>query len=243
MKHCDCHIRSKGLRAHSAPCKTSQVCVFLSLPTGVYRLFNNSGVKEARLHALQEELNLPVLKLKEPKDVRWLSYDGAVSAFRKTYRAIVLELEHQAITDAAAKAWLKRIKTYEFVASLHMLSDALPVLAKLSRKFQSALGECIYLFILLKSLDLYCDFLSCWLPPGDPLMIVESFEWTIWYRVCVCSAHIATTFVVLLLCNLQWILATCNVTLMQQFLQCRCWRMSLDQVMMALCDTTCHCLR
>ena len=87
---------------------------------------------------MQHELNLPMLKLKGPKDVCWLSYDGAISAFRKTFPAVLLELQRQAITDAAAKAWGKRIKCYEFVASLHMLSDAVPILAKASKKFQSA---------------------------------------------------------------------------------------------------------
>ena len=52
----------------------------------------------------------------------------------------MLELERQAVDDknAAAKGWVKRIKTYYFVASLHLLSDAFPALAKLSKHFQSA---------------------------------------------------------------------------------------------------------
>lgn len=78
---------------------------------GVYCLFANSRVKEARLHAFQSELDLPVLKLKEPKDVRWLSYEAAISVFKRSYAAIVLELQRQKddLNDAAAKAWLKRM--------------------------------------------------------------------------------------------------------------------------------------
>ena len=100
-----------------------------SVIPSTYRFFDNSVVKEARLHAFQEEIELPVLKLKEPKDIRWLSYDGAIATFRKCYPAIALEPEGHAANDAAAKAWVKRVKTYEFVASLHMLSDALRLLA------------------------------------------------------------------------------------------------------------------
>ena len=100
---------------------------------------------------MQHELNLPVLKLKEPKDVRWLSYDGAISAYRKTFPAVLLELERRTITDAAAKAWAKRIKSYKFVASLHMLSDALPILAKASKKFQSATVNFARLEIVLEA--------------------------------------------------------------------------------------------
>ena len=54
-------------------------------------------------------LDLPVLQLKEPKDVCWLSYDAAVTAFRRSYQAILLELEREAVEnhDAAAKGWAK----------------------------------------------------------------------------------------------------------------------------------------
>eukprot|EP00117_Sycon_ciliatum_P027376 scpid58849/ scgid22254/ len=137
--HCICH--REALAAADAV-KAVPYLYDKVKPTiaGIYRLFANSGVKEAKLHALQEELTLPVLKLKEPKDVRWLSYDAAISAFRKCFAAILLELQRQSVeaSDAAAKAWLKRIKTYEFVASLSLLADALPLLASLSKKFQAA---------------------------------------------------------------------------------------------------------
>ena len=62
---------------------------------GVYRPFKYSTVKETSLHAFQQQLELPVLKLKEPKHVRWLSYEPPVKAFLSPYAAIVLELERQ----------------------------------------------------------------------------------------------------------------------------------------------------
>ena len=152
--HCICH--REALAAADAV-KAVPYLANKVKPTigGIYRLFDNSGVKEAHLHAMQHELNLPVLKLKEPKDVCWLSYDGAISAFRKTFPAVLLELERQAITDADAKAWGKRIKCYEFVASLHMLSDAVPILAKASKKFQSATVNFALVEVVLANKLLY----------------------------------------------------------------------------------------
>ena len=81
-----------------------------------------------------------MLSLKEPKHVRWLSYDGTVTAPRKSYRAIVLELTYEAteMHCPVAKGLLKKVKTNKFVASLHLFSDVLPVLTKLSKKFQRA---------------------------------------------------------------------------------------------------------
>lgn len=92
--HCICH--REALAAADAVKAIPYLCEKVK-PTiaGIYRLFDNSGVKEAKLHALQEELTLPVLKLKEPKDVRWLSYDAAISAFLKCFAAILLELRRQ----------------------------------------------------------------------------------------------------------------------------------------------------
>ena len=37
----------------------------------------------------------------------------------------------------AAKGWLKKVTTFRFVASFLMLSDVLPVLARLSKTFQA----------------------------------------------------------------------------------------------------------
>ena len=89
---------------------------------GVHRQFKYSTVKEASLHAFQQQLELPVLKLKEPKQVKCLSYEAAVKAFKPPYAAIVLQLERQVDEDCdcAGLGWLSRIKRYEFVAILRL---------------------------------------------------------------------------------------------------------------------------
>ena len=105
---------------------------------GIYRHFSNSPVKEARLHRMQELVDDPHLKLKEPSATRWLSHAFAVSACRKSFASIVIELERQATEqhDMAAKGWVKKVKTFRFAATLLLMSDVLPILVRLSKTFQ-----------------------------------------------------------------------------------------------------------
>ena len=77
------------------------------------------------------------IKLTEAKDVRWLSYDAAVRALRRTYSSVIRSLETEAHDrkDAQALGLLTFCRKFEFVASLLLLSD-IPPLANLSRAFQ-----------------------------------------------------------------------------------------------------------
>ena len=105
---------------------------------GVYRHFSNSGIREASLHQMQVVLEDPRIKLKEPSSVRWLSHASAVEAFRKSFASIIVELDRESTErhDMAASGWLKKIQTFKFAASLLLLSDVLPILVRLSKKFQ-----------------------------------------------------------------------------------------------------------
>eukprot|EP00117_Sycon_ciliatum_P022176 scpid22011/ scgid19206/ len=87
---------------------------------------------------MQQILNEPSIKLKEPSSVRWLSHEGSVRAFRKSFKSVVRELRRQADekNDAAAAGWLRKVKTFRFVASLLLLGDVFPILATLSKTFQ-----------------------------------------------------------------------------------------------------------
>lgn len=137
--HCICH-REALAAADAVKAVPYLEKKFAPTLGSVYRQFDNSSVKEAGLHEFQAQLDLPVLCLKEPKAVRWLSYDAAITAFRRSYKAIVMELDYEVsvLHDPAAKGLLKNIRCYEFVASLHLFSDAVPILTKLSKKFQAA---------------------------------------------------------------------------------------------------------
>lgn len=166
--HCICH--REALAAADA-IKAVPYLETTVAPTlgGVFRHFNNSSVKEASLHEFQEALDMPVLCLKEPKDVRWLSYDLAVTAFRKSYRAIVLELQFEASQrhDPAAKGLLKKVRTQlftkQFIALPHFTTDIM----RLEDNYDSS-KACNVLFVFrftFNELPFFCH-LTFLLVPG-----------------------------------------------------------------------------
>ena len=86
----------------------------------------------------QDLLSLPQLKLVKAVDVRWLSHDKAVSTLRKAFAAVIISLEREAVErhDVTASGLAKYMKSVNFIASLAMLQDILPVLTILSTSFQ-----------------------------------------------------------------------------------------------------------
>ena len=49
----------------------------------------------AGLRAIQEILSDPIIKLKQKKDVRWLSYDAAIESILRTLPSIIVSLERE----------------------------------------------------------------------------------------------------------------------------------------------------
>ena len=58
--------------------------------------FQNSAVRMANLHAIQEILNDPQIKCKQAKDVRWLSHDNAIKALIRSLPSILVSLDREA---------------------------------------------------------------------------------------------------------------------------------------------------
>ena len=77
-------------------------------------------------------LNDPKLKLTKALDVRWLSHERAVENLRKCLPSVITSLEREASErhDAQALGLATFVKSYKFVATLLMLADVLPPLAK-----------------------------------------------------------------------------------------------------------------
>ena len=69
---------------------------------------------------------------------RWLSHDAASETLRRSLNAVIVSLEREADErgDPAALGLVHMIKTYRFVATLHLLCDVLPHLSRLSKAFQ-----------------------------------------------------------------------------------------------------------
>ena len=80
----------------------------------------------------------PVLCLKKAAFTRWLSHDQAVATIRKTLKSLLTTLVREVAEnyDAVARGLLHAMKSYNFIASVYLLSDVLPKLTSLSLVFQ-----------------------------------------------------------------------------------------------------------
>lgn len=62
----------------------------------LFLFYQNSPVRMAGLHAIQMVLADPVIKLKQAKDVRWLSHETAISSILSTMPSLIASLEREA---------------------------------------------------------------------------------------------------------------------------------------------------
>ncbi len=101
-------------------------------------LYQNSTVRMASVHAIQEVLDDPIIKCKQAKNIRWFSHDMAIKAVMRTLPSLLVSLDREASENGVptAHGLLKFMKCYKFVAGAYLLSDVLPHLSRLSRIFQ-----------------------------------------------------------------------------------------------------------
>ena len=92
---------------------------------------------------MQALVNHPQLKMIKPSDTCWLAHDRSVKAIRCSMRPLIDTLEHihEDSGDPEALGMLRTMKTYNFVATLMMLRDVLPVLTCLSRALQAKTAD------------------------------------------------------------------------------------------------------
>ena len=111
---------------------------FKDIVSQMHRFYDYSPVRTVGLKEIQSILGASDLRLKRASDTRWLSHDQAITAIRKSLPSIITSLQKEATerNDAQALGLSKFICTYQFVASLYMMSDILPILSHLSRLFQ-----------------------------------------------------------------------------------------------------------
>ena len=85
----------------------------------------------------------PPTQMTKPSDTRWLAHDRSVKAIRCSMRPLIDTLEHihEDTGEPEALGMLRTMKTYNFVATLLMLSDVLPVLTCLSRALQAKTAD------------------------------------------------------------------------------------------------------
>ena len=104
----------------------------------LFLFYQNSPVRMAGLHAIQAVLHDPIIKLKQAKDVGWLSHEAAISAILRTMPSLIASLEREASErkEPAAVGLIKSVKTYYFIACCKLLSKILPHINRLSLLFQ-----------------------------------------------------------------------------------------------------------
>ena len=125
--HCRAHVHQLCC-VSAARCLPSLKKVFATL-----MLFHYSPKKFSALKEMQAVVNHPQLKLIKPSDTRWLAHD------RCSMRPLIDTLHiHE---DTGEPEALGILRTYNFVATLMMLCDVLPVLTCLSRALQAKTAD------------------------------------------------------------------------------------------------------
>ncbi|XP_053406405.1 SCAN domain-containing protein 3-like [Mercenaria mercenaria] len=77
--------------------------------TNIFYYFSNSALRSNKLSEIQSLLNLPSLKFANIHSVRWLSLQNAVEVLYRSYPALVVALEHEAVTNSVAKGLLNEV--------------------------------------------------------------------------------------------------------------------------------------
>ena len=67
---------------------------------------------------------------------RWLSFEGSVDAIVASLDPLYTLLIEDSSSDPTAKGILDFMVTFSFLATTYLLADILPVLARLSKRFQ-----------------------------------------------------------------------------------------------------------
>ena len=80
-------------------------------------------------------------KFQQVFHTRWLSFDGAVQAILTNLEALISALISDSTSDPTAKGILTFITTYQFLASTHLLCDALPTLTPLRHSSDNVLNS------------------------------------------------------------------------------------------------------
>nr|XP_033805888.1 zinc finger protein 862-like [Geotrypetes seraphini] len=138
LVNCHCVNHRLALASAQAAAAIPYLTKLNDILRQLFYFFQNSSVRMAGLTEMQNILNIPQIKLKMASDTRWLSHASAVQSLRQCMMSVIAALEREATerNDITAEGLSRCIKTYNFVSSLMMLSDVLPLLSNLSKAWQ-----------------------------------------------------------------------------------------------------------
>ena len=137
--HCIAHrlALASGQAADSVPyVKQYQLYV-----NNIYKYFHYSTTHAHKLKEIQSILQLAERKFHQVFHTRWLSFEGSVSAIIASLDPLYTVLIEDSGSDPTAKGILRFISTFSFLATTYLLADILPVLARLSKRFQRSLVD------------------------------------------------------------------------------------------------------
>ena len=132
--HCIAHrlVLASGQAADAVPyVKQYQLYV-----NNIYRYFHYSTKNASKLKEIQSVLQSAERKFHQVFHTQWLSFEGAVEAIVASIDPLFTVLIEDSTSDPTAKGILKFVTTFSFLATTYLLADILPILAKLSKRFQ-----------------------------------------------------------------------------------------------------------
>ena len=126
--HCRAHVLQLCC-VSAARCLPSPKKVFATVMS-VWKMFHYSPKKFSALKKMQALVNHPQLKMIKPSDTCWLAHARSLKAIRCSMRPLIdtFEYIHEDTGEPEAIGMMRTMKTYNFVTTLMMLSDVLPVL-------------------------------------------------------------------------------------------------------------------
>ena len=137
-QHCAAHKLS--LAACQAGDKVNEIKKYKNVIRQLYDFYENSSVRSAGLQAVQNMLqDSEQLKVLEPSSTRWLSVGNCSLRLKKILPSVIISLDREAEerSDARAAGLHRLITEYQFIATLLLMCDILPIINRLSLIFQT----------------------------------------------------------------------------------------------------------
>ena len=141
LTHVHCVAHRLSLVCSDAAKDFPYLKTYKDILKNLYFHVSGSGIRTYKLEAMQEIMNEPQLRLKDPINIRWLAMENAVKTIHKCYGSVVAYLESNegknTIGDNIAEGLLKDVLHYKFPAFTAALTDVLSIVGVLCKQLQS----------------------------------------------------------------------------------------------------------
>ena len=138
--HCYAHCLNLALVAACSSQRGNKLIFdFFGVVQFTYSFIEGSCVRHAVFETIAKEMNNSVKHLKSLSTARWACRAEAVSAIKENYKAIVLAIEDilqnttHAVIRAKGRGSLFQLKSFEFIACLHIVNPILQIILKVNK--------------------------------------------------------------------------------------------------------------